>query len=380
MLGRNLFKIDNNVDLSNDEVKSLSLFYRPLIGSHAYSLYMNLVFSSSTVGYKELNSLCVVMNISIDKLENCLSILNKYKLVKTLKAKDEDKYIFITNRPLTTNSFIKDELYVRNFILKVGGPYYQELLSSMNVSIRRHEGFMDVSTKLESDALDSWTKEDESYLKLQDDKQTYQINSFFDINVFLKDVSLNLLPLKYRTLENLSAIASFADLYSISYDKMRTYLPRVCKSDSDKFDLNLLKSLCMSSLTEYKELQKGTYNSPCVLFLMNLQNGKEVTEYDRKIIYNLSNNYGLNPSVINVLLEHCLNNSDNRLVEKYVYQLASDLHRNDIKNAEQALNRLDKFKAKPTFKEPVKQTYEDSKNKNVDLSELEQFLKDRNNG
>lgn len=381
MLGKDLYKVDNRIELSNDEVKSLSIFYRPLIGCHSYAFYMHLIYSGIFIEYKELNDLCKIMNMSVDKLEQCLTVLNKYKLVKTLKSKDENKFIFIPQKPLDTQAFIKDDLYVRTFILKVGGPYYQEICSSFNYQNTRHDGFVDVSKKLDNNTLDSWTKEDETYLKKRNENKEYRINSIFDINRFLKDVSNNLFPMKYRTYENLKEICSLADLYSISYDKMRTYLPRVLKSDSNQFDLKLLKTLCRSSRADYSKVDKGNYNVPCVLFLMNLQDGKEVTEYDKEILYNLANKYYLEPCVINVLIEHCLRNSDNRLIEKYVYQLASDLHRNDVKTSELALERLDAHK-KPKINLKDSQNYETmykGTNKDIDLSDVEQFLKDREN-
>lgn len=378
MLGKDLYKIDNRVEITNDETKSLSIFYRPLLGCHSYAFYMNLIYTNTFIEYKEINELCKIMNISVDKLEQCLTVLNKYKLVKTLKSKDENKFIFIPQKPLGTLAFIKDDLYVRTFILKVGGPYFQEICASLNYQNAHHDGFVDVSKKLESDSLDSWTKEDESYLKTASLNKEYKINSIFDINYFLKDISNNLFPMKYRTFENLKEIASLADLYNVSYDKMRTYLPRVLRSDSNCFDLKLLRTLCISSHSDYTKIESNNYNVPCVLFLMNLQDGKEVTDYDKRILYNLANKYYLEPGVINVLIEHCLKNSDNRLIEKYVYQLASDLHRNDIKIPERAIERLDKHKNLKNIGNTMP-NYEkiESENKDIDMTDVEQFLKDR---
>lgn len=376
MLGKDSYKIENNVELSNDHVKSLSLFYRPMIGSHAFALYMNLVFTESFIGYKELNGLCTVMNISIDKLEESLSILNKYKLVRTLKSKKDEKYIFSTVCPLSCQEFINNDIYVRHFVMKVGGPIYQEITSSLNYSNGTYEDYEDISSKLENDVLEKWTKDDESYLKIDTNRTTYKINSLFDVNHFLNDVSAHLFPFKYRTVENLTAIAQLADLYNISYDKMRSYIVKVSKSESDTFDLKQLKYLCMSSISDFKKVDRGNYNVPCILFLMNLQEGKEVTDYDKKILFTLSNSYHLPASVINVLVEHSLKNSDNRLIEKYIYQLASDMHRNDIKNAEEAINRLDKFSNARSHKGEVKIPVEKIVNRTVDMSELDKFLKE----
>ena len=107
---------------------------------------------------------------------------------------------------------------------------------------------------------------------------------------------------------------------------------------------------------------------------MSLQDGKEVTDYDKKIIYNLSNRYHLAPAVINVLLEYGLKNCDNRLIENYLYPIASDLHRNDIHNAKDALNRLSRPYEK-NKKEDKLPTYDSSINKTMSAEEEEELLK-----
>ena len=276
------------------------------------------------------------------------------------------------NAPLTMKEFNKDSILVRDFIMKTSGPHYQELIASV-YDEGNHEGFEDVSRKLSLEAINNWSKENESYLRKDNDNK-YEFNTLFDVNVFLKDMSTVLLPMRFRTMDNLSQIAKLADLYNISYDKMRTFIPKVADSDSNEFDLNQLKYLCMNARSEYTEVENGNYNVPCILFLMNLQNGKEVTEYDKKIIGNLANSYHLNTSVINVLLEHTLKACDNRLIEKYMYAIASDLHRNNVTDAKTALARLGKPYNKSTSKDSLP-TYSTENNRDMSKEEADELLK-----
>ena len=382
MLGKDLYKLENSPELSNDSYKSLVLFYRPLIGNDALVLYLFLINNGISHEYKELNSLLARLNVSADKFEEDVALLNKYKLVNTLKAVNEEKYIFVLKKPLSTASFVKDSIFVRNFILKAGGDYYQEILSSLEISESRHEGFTDISRKFDLSVLEPWNREYEDRLieagKKSEREVTYNTGTLFDINHFLKGVSNNLFPLKYRTYENLLEIAKLADLYDISYDRMRTYLPKVLRSDSDGFDIKLLRYLCLNSKSEYHKVEEGRYDVPVVSFLMNLQGGREVTEYDRKLIAKLSNSYKLPAEVINVLLEKTLKSCDNRLLESYCLPLASDLHRNDVKTAEAAIERLDRFRTKNTPVKENRQVYDDSDNIKEDLSSLEEFLQTRN--
>ncbi len=370
MLGSQLYKIEVNCELSNERLKSLIFFYGPLIGHDALVLYQYLVLKGSTIAFEELNNLLTSLNISVDSFEAQCEKLNEYKLLRTLKQ--ENKYIFVFNNPLIIKEFIKDSVLVRDFIMKTSGVHYQELIADIYEE-DAHNDYEDVSKKLSLDQIKYWSKENETYLK-KPNENMYNFNTLFDVNVFLKDISTNLLPMRFRTQENLHELAVLADLYNISYDKMRTFLPKIANTETNEFDLNQLKYLCINSLNDYVRVEKGNYNVPCLTFLMNLQDGKDVTDYDKKIIYNLSNSYHLNPSVINVLLEHTLKNCDNRLIEKYMYSIASDLHRNNVVDAKGALSRLDRSYNKNISKD-ILPTYDAKNNDNMSKEEADELLK-----
>ena len=370
MLGKDLYKIEANCELSNERLKSLVFFYGPLIGHDALALYECLVYKGNTIGFNELNGLLAFLNISVDSFEEQCTKLNEYKLLKTYRQ--DNKYIFSFNAPLTRREFIKDSVFVRDFILKTSGTHYQELISDITEQ-DNHAGFEDVSQTLSLEILNGWTKDNETYLNARPNNK-YDFNTLFDINTFLKDISTNLLPMKFRTETNLREIATLADLYNISYDKMRTYIPEVCNSDNNNFDLSLLKYKCMNAKADYTRVENGNYNVPCLTFLMSLQDGKEVTDYDKKIIMNLSEKYHLNPSVINVLIEHTLKNCDNRLIEKYMYSIASDLHRNNVYDAKGALARLDRSYNKSSSKDELP-TYNTDNNVKMSKEEEDEILR-----
>ena len=370
MTGKDLYKIEVNAELSNQRLRSLVFFYGPLIGNDALAMYEYLVLKGGTVAFDAINELLMSLNLSVDDFEFYCIKLNEYRLMKTLRQ--DNRYIFVFNNPLEIASFIKDDILVRDFILKTSGEHYRELTSQVYTE-SDHSGFEDISRTLSMENLSEWKAENESYLKNRKEK-TYEFDTMFDVNEFLKDISTNLLPMRFRNKENLRQIAILADLYNISYDRMRTYLPRVARTDSDQFDLKELRYLCMNAKSEYRKSEEGRYDVPCIRFLMSLQDGKEVTDYDKKIIYRLSEEYHLAPAVINVLLEYGLKNCDNRLIEKYLYAIAADLHRNDINTSKDALARLNRpyEKKKEEEKLPV---YDSSSNRKMTAEEEEELLK-----
>ena len=371
MLGKDLYKIEVNTELSNERLRSLVFFYGPLIGKEALVMYEYLVLRGNQIAFEEINKLLMDLNLSIDDFEFYCIKLNEYRLLKTLRQ--ENRYIFVFDDPLEVKQFIKDDILVRDFILKTSGEYYRELTSEIYME-NDHTGFEDVSQTLSLDTLQDWRAEDESYLKKKEVRR-YDFPTMFDVNVFLKDISSNLLPMRFRTPENMKELATLADLYNISYDKMRTYLPRVARTDSNEFDLRELRYLCMNAKSEYKKIDGDPYDTPCLNFLMSLQGGKEATDYDKKIIYRLSQNYHLNVPVINVLLEYGLKNCNNSLIENYLYPIASDLHRNDISTSAQALERLNRPYEKKNKREEKLPVYDTSANERMSASQEEELLR-----
>ena len=369
MLGKDYFKIEVNFELSNERLKSLVFFYESLIGKDALVVYEYLVLNGNKSSFEELNELLSSLNMNVDLFEDVCNKLNEYKLLRTLQ--NENKYIFVLVAPLDIKNFIKDNLLVRAFILKTSGKHYQELIANI-AEDSNHSEYKDISKTMELN-LNAWSNEQEQYLNNKNKKDEYEFNTYFNVTTFLKDISTNLLPMRFRTKENMQALATIADLYNIGYDTMRGFIPKVFNNDENKFDVNYLVYLCQKSKTNYYKVSSNNYEVPCKLYLESLQDGKEVSEFDMKIIFKLSNDYHLPTSVINVVLEHCLRNCDNRLIEKYVYGVASDLHRNNIKTATDALNRLDKYNGNRKQEDNAPK-YDDSKNNNLTSSEIDELL------
>lgn len=362
MLGKDLFKVESKVDLSYKRHKSLILFYNPLIGNDAHYLFEFLCLKDNSNRFYEINELLNSLRYTIDSFEECMRRLNKYRLVNTFKKKDEDSYIFVLNNPLTPEEFVKDDLFARDLILKTSGPYYRSLISEIR-SVGKHKGYDDVSYRFNPEELSLWSEEKEAYLNKKTDNN-YDFGTFFDINAFLKDCELSAFPLKYRSPEVIKEIATMGDLYNIDLESMRPLVFGSIKNGDVEFNMSAFKYRCQKFNPPYKLIEKGNYSVPCLSFLMSKFGGKQPTVLDKKIIYNLANDYYLNTEVINALMEYVLDNNDNVLIEKYIYALANDMHHNDIKTANDCFKRLNYSNKKSNttkhkFKEP---TYDDSKN------------------
>ena len=376
MLGRDLFKIENNTDISSERFKSLVLFYCPLISTSALSLYEYLLVKGNTASFAEISTVLNALLLSLDDFESSLKKLNEYKLLFTYAYDEEGKYLFSLRNPKTRDEFIHDEILVRDFILKTSGDYYNSLLVDVP-QMNKSYSLRDISYKYDLESLSGWTSENESYLNIK--RNEYSYDSFFDMRSFLSDMSDNLFPIRYRSEDNLKEIARLADLYGINEDRMRTFISKVIRSDSDGIDLKYLRYLCENSKIEYKKVPQNSYDVSCELFLMSKQEGMSLSSYDKKLLYNLSHDYDLRADVINVLVEHALKVCDNHLIEKYLYSIASDFRRNHVDSVDKAKELLNKNISRKTGRKEVGvPEYVATNESEVDLSEIYKRLKNGN--
>lgn len=375
MLGNDKFKVECKVDLSSERFKSLVLFYLPLIGQNALALYENFLVKGPTASFYEISDILNTLFYSIDTFEESLKKLNEFRLLITYRYKEEDKYLFVLKEPLTREEFIKNEVFVRYFILKTSGPYYQYLIADL-YSENNYQNLDNISYSLNPDVLNLWSQDDESYLK-QKNLILENYDSLFDMKAFIAGCSENMFPLKYRTSENIKEVGMLADLYNISEDQMRVFFSQMLK-DNKPFDLNFLRKKCEMSRSEYKKIAENKYDVPCELFMMNMAQGIEISSYDKKILYKLANDYKLKIEVINVLIEYALNTCDNQLFETFINPIAANFKRNNIDTVEKAKEMLNKPKAKKNNKDIGMPEYKSVKHEQVDLAALYKRIEDGN--
>lgn len=375
MLGNDFYKVEVNCELSNERLKSLVFFYGPLIGNDALVMYEYLVLKGPSNSFNELNDLLIQLNISVDDFERNCKKLNEYKLLKTLKK--SNNYILILNEPLSMKKFINDDILVRHFIMKAGGETYQSIVSHI-LANNNYDDYENVSETLRAEELESWSDVDETYLrKPSKGSKDYEFDTLFDVNYFLKGMSTNLFPLRFRTRDNLLRIAKMADLYNIPNDKMRNYITKVFDLNSDKIDFDLLESKCRNSINNAETTRDG-YNVPVVTFLNRIQNGKKVTETDKIMLRKLTEEYELNNAVINALMEFIIKKYDNTIIPSRVYSYANNLHKNDIKTAEDAIKWFSKSASKTKAKkEDIQTTYDTSLNPEFDEERYKEIMERR---
>ena len=72
-------------------------------------------------------------------------------------------------------------------------------------------------------------------------------------------------------------------------------------------------------------------------FLTGKNKGVTPSKKDLNLIENLMIDYGLNPGVVNVLIDYVLKINNNKLTKNFVLAIASQWKRNNIKTVEEAI-------------------------------------------
>ncbi len=344
MLGRNKYRVRFSQDITFDDLKSLLLLYQPLISANAVILYEHLQMEGDREN--TISSLIDRCALSLNDLEAAFKRLNEYKLVDTF-VKNED-YLFVLHKPLTGLSFLNNDLYNKLLRRELGSEEFVLRVSAFSKQpIDVTDGYKNISSQLTAIHTDDHLASSGSDSNGQEVLRT----SYFDISRFVKNASTVLLPQKARTIHNLNVISSLADTYGITQDEMRRFVSQ-CIKDND-LDTTALKIKCQHAKSDYNSKGDG-YDVPCAVFLRKLQSDRELTPNDIKMLDKLINEYHLNPSVVNVLLEHAMKMCDNHLYTSYIYPIAGDLNRNGVDTSEKALTILKKSsvsKPKTNYKE-----------------------------
>ena len=142
--------------------------------------------------------------------------------------------------------------------------------------------------------------------------------------------------MRYRTKENLSRIASLATIHGIDPQDMRKYVQRSINPNTHVFDFDKLKKQVYAN-QKVQDPVKDPYKMSPIKFLMNKQKGTPVASADKKVIEELIKNYSFSNEVMNVLIEYCLNQTQQKFSKAYVEKVAASWVRLGVDSKEKAL-------------------------------------------
>lgn len=314
--------------LSSEQRQSLSLLYGPLIGKSSVCLYE---FLSAIQNQIELEDLYLMLSMNEAQLDRARNHLEQYHLIETY-IHEEEMLIFLY-APLMPNKFLCHDAYSRLYLASVGVNCFDKVKMMLQKDVSVPSDYTKVESPLDVSRLDAWNESKEiAYEKVKPSmKQKYD----FDFATLFKGMD-RVIPVRYRTKENLDRIAEMAKIYGIDAKNMRKYVQRSINPSTHVFDLEKLKNMVMGNRKVVK-INKDPYQMSPVKFLQNKQNGIPVVKSDQALIERLCTEFQFPVEVVNTLIEYTLQQTHQQFSRNYVEKVAASWVRLHVDSRNRAL-------------------------------------------
>ncbi len=359
------YEVYLNSIISDFDHDTLTMLYQPIVGSHAISLYLTLYADyKKKSDIASLEDLLLEMGIDITILTEAKNKLEGIGLIRTYYKKDKGQSFlkFVLYAPKTPKEFFDDILFKGLLISRIGEKKVQQYLRRYKTKKLDLDGYNEISASF-NDVFKSSLDEDvySSTLNIVGGygRKVIDVSKGFDNAKFLSSLeNLNILPKAIKK-SDMKKISELALLYGVNEDIMGDYVSQAYRPDEkEKIDYDMVKDLCVKDKS-YQVLRKNgsnniAYSSTSKMgkkvemmqtysaldYLKIKQNNGAVSPSDVKLITELNESYGLNSSVINVLIDYCLERNNNQLSRTYVTKIAASLNREGISSTLDAMNYL----------------------------------------
>lgn len=378
MLGKDQYIVNSKRTLIDNYQQLVAVFYLPLVGANAVSLYYLLAAEIKRSQYNSIERLCVLTSLNIDELENNIHLLEQYRLLNTFKK--DYKYVFVLSNPLNAQDFFDDPTFSRLYMRKVGvDQYYISYNKYVDKKVDTDK-MENISQKLDLSILNDWDSQEEKLLNMEskkNDKLDITIN--FDYDSFFKIIDaseLTRLPQQYRDQDFTEYIGYLATYYNITPRLMAAIVSRCINDNYGVLDKDDLKRACVSSNNLVaKNRETKEYDTSPVNFLSDILQ-RPVTNSEDKLIETLKSDYGLKNDVINVLIEYTLRKCKKKFSKPFALSVADSWHNENIDTVEKAKDIIEQFekKSEKSNSNKTQYSFDDMDVQQTDIEKLRKEL------
>lgn len=391
------FTINQNNQLNNEDISSLTLLYLPLMGIDSFALYsiLSSLEINTEYNFKKIIDLSTIR--TLQSLNNALDKLEGLGLLKTYFNKD-DGYIFEVIPPLKEREFIKEELLMALLETEIGSIEIEKIKSKYKPINRKYKNvtkeFQDVftiGTKIVSSTIKNLITPS---INVQNNDFNYSLfKLLFDTSIIdetvlndsefkkwimrlsyvyklneeeLKDVVFKTIMIDkksdYASLSRNARIA-FQNKYKVETPKIQTVNEdNFIESEKDDIFIKLANDL--ESKLPSQVLEEMSNMKP--------------TPGDLKIVEDLKNNTNLTYGAINFMIMMVSTEKDGALPSyNYFEKIAATWARAKVKTAYDAIKYIEKKNREK--QEPQKTHYNNKKQAPVPewYAEYEKNLQDK---
>ncbi len=353
--------------ISDFDRDTLSMLYQPIIGGAAVALYLSLQQDHKKIDrlftHEELiNSI----GFSIDTIQEARSKLEAIGLLSTYYKTENDAtyYKYVLYAPKTPKEFFDDILFKGLLIEKIGEKRVQSLVRKYKEKKLDLNGFHEISASFKdvfNPKFDNGSFEEGESIVGGYGRNIKDISKGFDNGKFLNCLEEKFqISSKYITKKDLKKISEISMLYGVEETILAEFVAQSYLNEAkEKIDYELLKELCIKD-KNYQVLRNSNKNGTIAYdtssklarkieimssysaldYLKLKQNNGTPSPSDIKLITELSEDYGLNSSVINALIDFTLERNNNILSKVYVTKIAASLVRENISSTIDTMNYL----------------------------------------
>ncbi|WP_028044126.1 DnaD domain protein [Candidatus Stoquefichus massiliensis] len=383
-----LYRVELHYPIDEIQNDILYYLYQPLLGTYAIGLYMTLVAEGKRmqriVTPASLSRLISFMSMSLIDIEKNLRSLEAIGLLKTYVKRDEHctQYIYQLQSPLSLKAFFKNQILTSLLSDSLSEDDFQKTIQYFKITLEDLHEYEEVTAKFQDVFTISHLQKKGRILKYNEDfkeKKTQDIETTYDLELLYKSLTDYQINRSKLSTEDIRYITQLATVYSVDALTLAGLVKDSMQSTGFNRDIlktNIKKYFEIDNMNQLKEVyhkQPLQYHtdgdhSPLVLHMKYLdsltpyellkdkQGGKEPVFHDLMIVEMLMVQLGLQPSVVNVLIEYVLGKNQNRLSKRYCEAIGASWARKNIHTAMDAYRELmDKEDLEPEENQIVQQ-------------------------
>lgn len=359
MLGINdSFSVKIEDELTNSNIRTITLLYKPIIGNDSYILYMYLFSHSGMEETYTHESICSDLKVTIQQLDEMFAKLEATSLVDKY-YNGRDSYFYELKKPEDPKNLLLEGKFSTYLIDQLSEDEYKRLLLVFNVDDVDLTNYKK-STRTYYQVFGSQKKREKKVevkkeTPIISDVKTYD-TAKFSLAVFEQKLQ------NFRALRNTEKqlIVAVASQYGLNEDDMAEIIPL---SSDEGYNIDNVKLHQLGKKREKKVVAPIKKEAPTATVALS-EEDRLILKFDEstyEMIYRnfgsiapipdianldrLKSETGLSTGVINVLLSYLLVIKNGSLpAYNYIQKIASQMLVSDVKTTRDALTFINKQK------------------------------------